>query len=47
MSGHVHAADFPETDATWHALGREAGFARVRELFAAPSDLFRLYCFTA
>ena len=46
MTGHVHAADFPETDSGWHALGRESGFAQVRELFAAPSDLFRLYCFS-
>ncbi len=47
MAAHVHAADFPETDATWHELGRKADFAGVRELFAAPSDLFRMYCFVA
>ncbi len=46
MAAHVHAADFPETDATWHMLGREAGFASVREVFAAPTDLFRLYGFS-
>lgn len=46
MAAHVHAADFPETDATWHRLGREAGFANVREVFAAPTDLFRLYLFS-
>ncbi len=46
MAAHVHAADFPETDATWHTLGREAGFASVREVFAAPTDLFRLYGFS-
>ena len=46
MAAHVHAADFPETDATWHALGREAGFAGVREVFAAPTGLFRLYGFS-
>lgn len=46
MAAHVHAADFPETDATWHALGREAGFASVREVFAAPTGLFRLYGFS-
>lgn len=47
MSSHVHAADFPETDRTWHKLGRAAGFSETREIFAAPSDLFRLYCFSA
>jgi SAM-dependent methyltransferase len=46
MAAHVHAADFPETDATWHMLGREAGFASAREVFAAPTDLFRLYGFS-
>jgi SAM-dependent methyltransferase len=45
MAAHVHAADFPETDASWHRLGREAGFASVKEVFAAPTDLFRMYCF--
>ncbi len=46
MAAHVHAADYPETDATWHTLGREAGFASAREVFAAPTDLFRLYGFS-
>ena len=45
MAAHVHAADFPETDASWHRLGREAGFAGVKEVYAAPTDLFRMYCF--
>jgi SAM-dependent methyltransferase len=45
MAAHVHAADFPETVANWHALGRDSGFNSVREVFAAPSDLFRMYCF--
>jgi len=45
MAAHVHAADFPETTSRWHSLGREAGFGRVRELFVAPTDLFRMYCF--
>jgi SAM-dependent methyltransferase len=46
MAAHVHAADFPETDESWHRLGREAGFAGTKEVFAAPTDLFRMYCFT-
>lgn len=46
MAAHVHAADFPETVSGWHTLGRGAGFAETREIFAAPSGLFRLYCFS-
>ena len=45
VGAHVHAADFPETDATWKRLGREAGFGQVEELFRTPTDLFRVYCF--
>jgi hypothetical protein len=44
---HVRAADFPETSARWHALGREAGFTEVREVFVAPDDLHRMYCLRA
>ena len=44
-SSHVHAADFPETDSRWRDLGREAGFAEISELYAAPTNLFRLYAF--
>jgi SAM-dependent methyltransferase len=47
VTDHVHADDFPETDAGWRALGREAGFSRVTELFHGPTDLLRLYCFRA
>ena len=47
MRGHVRAYDFPETNSRWHSLGREAGFGCVRELFVAPTDLFRMYCFQA
>ena len=47
ITAHVHTADFPETTSRWHSLGREAGFSRVRELFVAPSNLFRMYCFQA
>ena len=46
MWQHVSGADFPETDADWHRLGRDAGFARTRLLFTTPTDLFRLYCFS-
>jgi SAM-dependent methyltransferase len=47
ITTHVHTADFPETTSRWHSLGREAGFSRVRQLFVAPSNLFRMYCFQA
>jgi SAM-dependent methyltransferase len=47
MAAHVRANDFPETSSRWHSLGREAGFRRVRELFVAPTDLYRMYCFQA
>jgi SAM-dependent methyltransferase len=45
MKVHVHANDFPETNSDWYALGREAGFIQVRELFVTPTNLFRMYCF--
>jgi ubiquinone/menaquinone biosynthesis C-methylase UbiE len=47
MRAHVRAYDFPETNSGWHTLGHEAGFNQVRELFVAPTDLFRTYCFQA
>lgn len=47
MAAHVHAADFPESDAMWQWLGEQAGFRSTREIFASPPDLFRLYCFNA
>ena len=47
MRDHVRAYDFPETTSRWHSLGHEAGFNHVRELFVAPTDLFRMYCFQA
>jgi ubiquinone/menaquinone biosynthesis C-methylase UbiE len=45
ISRHVHTCDFPETDAAWHELGRAAGFAVTRCLYASPNELFRLYAF--
>ncbi len=47
VTDHVHADDFPETDAGWRALAHEAGFGSVRMLFAGPTDLLRLCCFRA
>jgi SAM-dependent methyltransferase len=43
ITAHVHAADYPEPAGRWRMLAAEAGFAAAREMFVAPSDLFRLY----
>jgi hypothetical protein len=45
ITAHVHASDIPETASRWHELGHEAGFSNIREVFTAPSDLFRMYVF--
>jgi SAM-dependent methyltransferase len=45
ITTHVHTCDFPETCAGWHSLGRDAGFQEVREIFVAPTNLFRMYLF--
>ena len=42
VSDHVHAADYPETDPGWRALFHAAGFGRVEEFFAVPTDLPRM-----
>jgi hypothetical protein len=47
MLAHIRAADFPETRSKWRALGHEAGFTEIRELFVAPTDINRMYCFQA
>jgi len=44
---HVRTCDLPETVSGWVSLGHEAGFSRVSELYRAPSDLFRLFCYRA
>ena len=40
---HVTTCDYPETSATWVALGREAGFAEAREIFCDPTGFYRIY----
>jgi SAM-dependent methyltransferase len=42
---HVRTCDLPETVHDWTALGREAGFAGVSELYRSPDDLFRLFSY--
>jgi SAM-dependent methyltransferase len=44
---HVTNCDFPETVSGWASLGREAGFAAADQLFAAPTDLYRMFRFRA
>lgn len=44
---HVRTCDLPETVSEWDALGRDAGFSRISELYRAPSDLFRMFCYRA
>jgi ubiquinone/menaquinone biosynthesis C-methylase UbiE len=44
---HVTTCDFPETAAVWCELGREAGFAEARQVFADPTDFFRLFRYAA
>jgi hypothetical protein len=38
-----HDCDYPETSATWFALGCEAGFADAREIFCDPTGFYRIY----
>jgi SAM-dependent methyltransferase len=42
---HVRTADFPEPASVWAQLGRAAGFRTVRELFADPAGLLKVFCF--
>ncbi len=43
--GHVRGCDLPETVSGWEALGREAGFSKIAELYRSPDDLFRLFSY--
>ena len=47
MKEHVHTHDHPETCSDWHHLGGAAGFSKVAEIYACPTDLFRMYRFTS
>jgi Methyltransferase domain len=40
---HVTTCDYPESAATWLALGREAGFSDACELFCDPTGFYRIY----
>jgi SAM-dependent methyltransferase len=41
---HVRSADFPEPQSVWAQLGRDAGFADVRELYTDPSGFYTVFC---
>ncbi|HEX2446998.1 MAG TPA: class I SAM-dependent methyltransferase [Methyloceanibacter sp.] len=40
---HVTSCDYPETSATWCALGHDAGFAQAREIFCDATGFYRIY----
>lgn len=40
---HVRSSDLPEARSGWVALGKEAGFAKSREVFTDPTDFYCLY----
>ena len=40
---HVTTCDYPETSATWCAIGREAGFSSSREIYCDPTGFYRIY----
>lgn len=45
--GHVSSCDFPESAADWLGIGRSAGFSSGSEVFADPTDFYRLFRFVA
>ena len=47
MVEHIRTSDYAETIADWHRLGEEAGFGRVRDIYAPPLQLNRVYCYQA
>jgi SAM-dependent methyltransferase len=42
---HVRTSDFPEPSSVWAQLGRDAGFATVRELFTDPPGFHKMFCY--
>ena len=47
MVEHIRTSDYAETIADWHSLGEEAGFGRIRDIYAPPLQLNRVYCYQA
>jgi SAM-dependent methyltransferase len=47
MVEHIRTSDYAETIAEWHRLGKKAGFGRIRDIYAPPLQLNRVYCYQA
>lgn len=47
LRDHINTCDLPESAEGWLALGREAGFSHVSQIFADPMDLYRMYRYEA
>ena len=47
LRNHIDRCDIPETAETWLSLGRDAGFSQVRQIFADPTDLYRMFRYEA
>lgn len=45
MLSHIRASDYAETSANWKQLALDAGFDKAEELYTAPTQLARIYCF--
>jgi len=43
---HVRDDDYPETMASWHELGRDAGFADTELIYTDDAELFRIIGFS-
>lgn len=43
MESHMRLADFPESADTWLAMGRQAGFDEVEEIFVMPNRMGRVF----
>ena len=47
MVEHIKTSDHVETRTEWLRLGEEAGFSQVRDIYAPPLELNRIYCYQA
>jgi SAM-dependent methyltransferase len=45
MVSHIRASDHAETSSMWTQLGLDAGFKNADEIYIAPTQLARVYCF--
>ena len=42
---HIHESDLPETVSDTIALGHEAGFTSVEQLFVSPTNIYRMFVY--